>query len=72
MVDRIAVLREGRVQQVGAPGELYARPENLFVVGIIGSSRMNLLSGKVVGVAESNVQVRIPGIGSKVMAIPAA
>ena len=43
MADRIVVLRDGHVEQVGTPMELYASPRNLFVAGFIGSPRMNLL-----------------------------
>lgn len=43
MADRIAVMNEGRIQQVGTPEDLYDRPENLFVAGFIGSPPMNLL-----------------------------
>jgi multiple sugar transport system ATP-binding protein len=43
MGDRIAVMRKGELQQVGAPSELYERPENLFVAGFIGSPAMNML-----------------------------
>ena len=43
MGDRIAVMSQGRVMQVGAPIELYERPANTFVAGFIGSPRMNLL-----------------------------
>ncbi len=42
MGDRIAVLRDGALQQVGAPEEVYDRPANLFVAGFIGSPPMNL------------------------------
>ena len=45
--DRIAVMRDGVVQQVGAPMALYARPANLFVAGFLGTA--NILDGKVVG-----------------------
>ena len=47
MADRIVVLRDGRIEQVGKPLELYARPRNVFVAGFLGSPRMNLVSGKV-------------------------
>ena len=43
MADRVAVLDEGRVQQVGTPTEIYDRPANLFVAGFIGSPSMNLI-----------------------------
>ena len=49
MADRIVVLRDGRVEQVGKPLDLYARPQNVFVAGFLGSPRMNLLAGKVTG-----------------------
>ena len=45
--DRIAVLRGGRLQQVGSADELYLRPANLFVAGFIGSPAMNLVAGTV-------------------------
>ncbi len=43
MADKIVVLRGGRIEQVGAPLELYNRPVNTFVAGFIGSPRMNFL-----------------------------
>jgi multiple sugar transport system ATP-binding protein len=45
MADRIVVLNGGRIEQFGAPLELYDRPANLFVAGFIGSPRMNFLKG---------------------------
>ena len=41
--DRVAVMRNGKIQQVGSPKELYDRPDNLFVAGFIGSPAMNFL-----------------------------
>ena len=49
MADRIVVMRDGRVEQVGAPLDLYDRPVNTFVAGFIGSPAMNLLKGVVKG-----------------------
>jgi multiple sugar transport system ATP-binding protein len=46
MADQIVVLNEGRVEQVGPPVELYARPANLFVARFLGAPPMNLLAGK--------------------------
>jgi ABC-type sugar transport system ATPase subunit len=43
LADKIVVLRDGRIEQVGKPLELYARPANEFVAGFIGSPAMNLL-----------------------------
>jgi multiple sugar transport system ATP-binding protein len=47
MGDRIAVMREGILQQVGSPQDLYQTPNNLFVGGFIGSPSMNFLTGTV-------------------------
>jgi multiple sugar transport system ATP-binding protein len=46
LADRICVLRDGLVEQVGTPLELYEKPCNLFVAGFIGSPKMNILEGK--------------------------
>ncbi len=45
MADKIVVLNAGRIEQVGAPLELYNFPRNLFVAGFIGSPKMNLIEG---------------------------
>ena len=50
MADKIVVLRDGRIEQVGAPLELYHNPVNQFVAGFIGSPRMNFLNAKVLQV----------------------
>src|SRR6059058_4484953 len=42
--DRVAVMRDGRIQQVAAPGRLYDEPANLFVAAFIGSPAMNLVN----------------------------
>jgi len=47
MADRIIVLRDGKVEQIGTPLELYDRPANTFVATFIGSPAMNLLAGQV-------------------------
>src|SRR5919201_1211404 len=49
MGDRIAVLRDGLLQQVGSPAEVYDRPANLFVAGFIGSPPMNLAQATIEG-----------------------
>ncbi|NHT75766.1 carbohydrate ABC transporter ATP-binding protein (CUT1 family) [Rhizobium sp. PP-F2F-G38] len=49
LADMIVVLREGRIEQVGSPREIYENPANSFVAGFIGSPRMNLLKAKRVG-----------------------
>jgi multiple sugar transport system ATP-binding protein len=45
MADKIVVMHDGRVEQIGAPLDLYDRPKNLFVAGFIGSPAMNFLTG---------------------------
>src|SRR6185369_9666041 len=45
MADRIAVMNDGRIEQLGAPLELYDRPANLFVAQFIGSPAMNVIDG---------------------------
>jgi multiple sugar transport system ATP-binding protein len=47
MGDRVAVMRDGRVQQVDSPQVLYERPANLFVAGFIGSPAMNLVRSRL-------------------------
>ncbi len=46
LADRLAVLRDGRLEQAGTPAELYEHPNSLFVAGFIGSPKMNFLTGK--------------------------
>ena len=52
---RVAVMKDGRLQQVAAPIELYQHPANLFVAGFIGSPPMNLVDGTLVGKADALV-----------------
>ena len=47
MADKIVVMHDGRVEQIGAPLDLYDRPDNLFVAGFIGSPAMNMLNGRI-------------------------
>jgi multiple sugar transport system ATP-binding protein len=61
MADRIVVLRGGRVEQVGAPLDLYNVPANRFVAGFIGSPRMNFLSGRVVDARPNALVVSLAG-----------
>jgi multiple sugar transport system ATP-binding protein len=47
MADKIVVMHDGIVEQIGAPLELYDRPVNLFVAGFIGSPAMNMIEGRL-------------------------
>jgi multiple sugar transport system ATP-binding protein len=49
MADRIVVMHDGIIEQIGSPLELYDRPANLFVAGFIGSPAMNMIAGKMEG-----------------------
>jgi multiple sugar transport system ATP-binding protein len=66
MADRIAVLKDGVLQQVDSPQKLYDHPSNVFVAGFIGSPAMNFFSGSVTGdtnemyVDAGTVRIRLP------------
>ncbi|MDA8584750.1 sn-glycerol-3-phosphate ABC transporter ATP-binding protein UgpC [Rhodobacteraceae bacterium] len=47
LADRIAVMKDGLIQQLGSPDEVYNKPENLYVADFIGSPSMNLLEGVI-------------------------
>ena len=49
MADKIVVMHDGIVEQIGAPLDLYDNPQNVFVAGFIGSPAMNFIKGKVTG-----------------------
>ncbi len=62
--DRIAVLSDGRLQQLGAPQDVYDRPTNVFVAGFIGSPPMNLLRATAAGgrVVAGDLAIELPGV----------
>ncbi|HKC33471.1 MAG TPA: sn-glycerol-3-phosphate ABC transporter ATP-binding protein UgpC [Xanthobacteraceae bacterium] len=62
MADKIVVMHDGLVEQIGAPLALYDRPDNLFVAGFIGSPAMNFLPGKI----RNNGQAAFEGAGLRV------
>ncbi|SCB29701.1 ABC transporter ATP-binding protein [Rhizobium hainanense] len=61
LADKIVVLRDGRIEQVGAPMELYHNPVNQFVASFIGSPAMNFLPVTVSGASASGISVLLPG-----------
>ncbi len=76
LADKIVVLRAGRVEQVGAPLELYHNPDNKFVAGFIGSPAMNFVNATVdsatsassKGLAETvSLSSALPGKGAEIM-----
>jgi multiple sugar transport system ATP-binding protein len=62
MATRLVVMKDGVIQQVGAPKEVYDKPDNVFVGGFIGSPSMNFFSGKLTeGVFDlGNVKIKVP------------
>ena len=68
VADRIAILRDGKLAQVGTPGELYHRPNSAFVADFIGQT--NLLPGKVLGHEAGRLRIENGG-GGVVMAMGA-
>jgi multiple sugar transport system ATP-binding protein len=59
IADRIAVMRDGVIEQVATPHEVFARPENLFVASFIGTPQMNFLPATVIGPADGGVRFRV-------------
>ena len=66
MADRIVVLNNGIIEQVGAPLELYNHPVNQFVAGFLGSPRMNFMTAHVATLDGSVAGLRIDGIDQPV------
>lgn len=70
LADKIVVLNKGRVEQVGAPLELYNKPASLFVAGFIGSPQMNFINGEfakrydatTIGVRPEHLRVEAGGV----------
>ncbi len=68
LADRIVVMKDRKVQQVGTPMEIYARPANVFVAGFVGSPSMNILKATVAGeagfavatIAGTKIATRVP------------
>jgi len=67
MSDRVAVMNEGRVEQLGSPSDLYDRPSNRFVAAFIGES--NFLEGTVVAAEAKEATVRVAGAMVRAVAV---
>ncbi len=68
MADRIVIMKDGHIQQVGTPAEVYHKPANTFVARFIGAPSMNLLGGMATGTgirlsSGLDVPLAIPGAG---------
>lgn len=62
LADRVVVMNQGVVQQVGSPVDIYDRPQNTFVAAFIGSPAMNLIEGSLADGVFTAPQVRIEGL----------
>ena len=71
LADRIVILNDARIQQIGAPAEIYAYPANTFVASFIGSPPMNLIEGRLEGGSFTSKagQVPIPGQGPATLGV---
>ena len=67
MADRVAVMRSGRIEQIGPPEQVYSDPQRLFVAAFVGSPRMNLIQAAVY--AETDVRTVID-LGTQTIAMP--
>ncbi len=68
MADKIVVMHDGLVEQIGAPLELYDKPQNMFVAGFIGSPSMNFLKG----IVRANGKLEFEGPGRTRLPLAAA
>ena len=70
LADRIAVMRDGRIEQIGTPQDLYARPSSTYVAQFIGRPPMNLLdadNGTLVGIRPEHLQLADDGLPCRVL-----
>jgi multiple sugar transport system ATP-binding protein len=70
LADRVAVLRDGRIEQVGDPISLYRQPQNLFVAGFIGTPEMNIIDGTCTAIDGDNATIELDG-GWPAVTVPA-
>jgi len=65
MADKIVIMKDAVIQQIGTPYEVYNRPANMFVAGFIGSPAMNFIEGKIIK-GEGGLWVKTSGLKLKV------
>lgn len=70
LAQTIVVMRDGRIEQVGGPLDLYRRPRNLFVAGFIGTPAMNVLPAEVIAADASGLVLAVEG--GRRLTLPAA
>ena len=70
MADRIAIMRDGLIEQVGTPHDVFAKPANVFVASFIGTPQMNLIDADFGSFAGGTAQVTVDGDGLTIAADP--
>ncbi len=60
LADKIVVLRDGKIEQIGSPIELYENPKNIFVAGFIGSPAMNFIEAKITAINNGTATIELP------------
>ena len=61
MADRITIMRDGKIEQIGTPHEVFAKPENAFVASFIGTPQMNLLDAQLLKCEGTEAEVELDG-----------
>ncbi|MBU6297026.1 MAG: sn-glycerol-3-phosphate ABC transporter ATP-binding protein UgpC [Alphaproteobacteria bacterium] len=59
LADKIVVLNDGRIEQVGSSRDVYHAPKSLFVASFLGTPRMNLIPGEIASVSKDHVVIRL-------------
>ena len=71
MADRIAIMKDGRIEQVGTPHEVFAKPANVFVASFIGTPQMNLMEADLKSFGKGVASVTLAGKAIEMAADPA-
>ena len=71
MADRIAIMRDGRIEQVGTPHDVFAKPANVFVASFIGTPQMNLVEADLKSFADGKAAISLAGSNIEIAADPA-
>jgi len=69
LATRVAVMQQGRIQQIGTPAEIYRTPVNMFVAGFLGAPSMNFLQGEL-ALESGRVLFRAPGVSLDLAGMP--
>lgn len=72
LADRIAIMKDGRIVQIGTPDEVYNRPRNIFVAKFIGTNPINLLKVKVIAESDRPAVLLAAGGGNVTVPLPPA